>query len=869
MAQPRYFTRNNQPITSHRPLKREFLEMVKKGELEVSPSAERISGQENLPSPEESASVETVTQQPEEKVTPPAKILESTPSIPPQPSPESSLNLPLAPNEIEVGLKSSIQESIRWLALWCTRQIEKLTPEKFKPKKQVSLALQFLKVLMPKENEVEMAAAEPLFAAVCGLYKKSILPFLNISPVITFEIIGQPEEIFFVVGVPKNLAQYMEKQIHGAYPAAEIEWVDEPEIFPKDGFVAYAELGTTGPPYYTIRTHSEFESSDPITQITSALSKLEQGEAALIQLVVRAAGDKWRKRGQRFVTSAKTPSSDPEKPKIPVDESVVEGISKKVTKPGLDGVIRVITVGKDSFRAEQTLQNIVGTFEQFGLPHLASFHKRRILLKSWFLQDVIYRYFSPVWRHKTVFNTEELATIYHFPNKNVQTPHIEWLFSKKSEPPPNLPQEGLYLGISLYRGVEKKVYQLRDDRRRHTYIIGQTGTGKSELLKYMAQQDIKNGEGMAFIDPHGSAVRDLLKMIPKERAEDVIYFNPADTERPFGMNILEAETEEAKHLAINSFIALLYKLYDPNRTGIMGPRLERAIRNIMLTAMSEKGNTLIEVLRLLISPEFAKEKLSLVTDPLVKKYWTEELAQTSDFHKSETLGYFVSKFDRFVTEILMRNIIGQGESSFNFRKLMDEKKILLVNLAKGLIGEENSNFLGLLMVPRILMAALSREDMPEEKRNDFYLYVDEFQNFSTPDIVQIFSEARKYRLALIVGNQFIGQLDDTIKDAVFGNIGTTLAFRVGPDDSEYLEKQFDPVFDKGDLINNRVGELYARLLIKGQPSQPFSMKTDWSAIQTLERNEEMAKMVVELSRLKYGRDKKVIEADIKRRGQWE
>jgi hypothetical protein len=522
-----------------------------------------------------------------------------------------------------------------------------------------------------------------------------------------------------------------------------------------------------------------------------------------------------------------------------------------------------VVTASDREAAKTYINNAVSSFEQFSNPHLASFKRKKVRSQRNFMIDFLYRYVPK--RRSSILSTEELATLFHFPNQNVQTPDIKWLLAKSAAPPQNLPSEGLYLGLSTFRGQEKQILIGGDDRRRHTYIIGQTGTGKTELLKHLIYQDIAAGKGLAFIDPHGDAIEDILTMIPEERAKDVVYFNPGDTERPPGLNILETHTEEGKHLIINSFIALLYKLYDPNRTGIMGPRLERALRNAMLTAMSEKENTLVEVQQLLINPDFANSKLPLIKDPLVKQYWTKELAQTSDFHKSEVLGYFVSKFDRFVTEKLMRNIIGQSESSFNFREVMDQGKIFLVNLSKGRVGEENSNFLGLLIIPRILAAAMSRADMPEGQRKDFYLYVDEFQNFATPDFVQILSEARKYRLNLIVANQFIGQLTDEIKDAVFGNVGTTLCFRVGADDAEYLEHQLEPFFNKADLMSNPVGTCYTRLLLSGQPSAPFSMKTAWEEIQNLPRSQERAKRIINATREKYGRPVKEVEREINKR----
>ena len=311
---------------------------------------------------------------------------------------------------------------------------------------------------------------------------------------------------------------------------------------------------------------------------------------------------------------------------------------------------------------------------------------------------------------------------------------------------------------------------------RHMYIIGKTGTGKTEFLKQMILQDIQGGEGVGVIDPHGDLIEDLLQVIPPERAEDVILFDPSDTTRPMGLNMLEASTEEEKHYMVSSIIGLMYKLYDPNQTGIIGPRFEHAIRNAMLTVMSRPGSTFIEVVRVMTDAKFVQELLPEVKDPIVRRYWTDQIAQTADFHKSEVLDYTVSKFGRFVTNRTMRNIIGQSQSAFNFRDVMDNQKILLINLSKGKIGEENSSFLGLILVPKILISAMSRQNMPMDQRKDFFFYVDEFQNFATPDFAQILSEARKYRLNLIVANQFIGQMEEEIKNAIFGNVGTLTSF---------------------------------------------------------------------------------------------
>lgn len=816
----------------------------------------------------------------------PAPPVPSTPSIPSQPEPvEPELpseklipkptaesvyeGAPLTEAEVRQGLKARMHSALRWLAEWVVRQVQlKKNPE-----------VEVFEISLPKDNETEIGLAEQMYANLAGLGKSGgiwntlvgIFPqlaklTLNSPRALALEIVAEPELIRFLVVVPHEWAKYVEKQIHGTYSEAEIRPVPDYNIFDRQGYVAFAELRTGGAVYKPLRTYEDL-ANDPLNALTSAMSKLGEDEALALQILIQPAGKAWRQRGQAFVNAANKPP-DPEKKgqSVQVDPKVAEAVSEKISKVGFKTALRVVSVAADKLSAESNLDNLVNAFDQFGRPGLSSFKKKRIWLEKGFMNDFLWRHF-PRWGVPMVFNTEELATIYHLPNQDVQTPHIQWLLSKKSAAPQELPSQGLYLGISQFRGQEKKIFLPEDDRRRHTYIIGQTGTGKSEFLKFMAQQDIQAGRGLAFIDPHGDAVEDLLSMVPKERAEDVIYFSPGDRDRPMGLNILDVATEEGQHLIINSFINLLYKLYDPQHTGIIGPQLERAVRNVMLTAMSEPDNTMIEVLRLLTDPEFAKEKIPLVKDPLVKRYWTDELAQTTEFHKSEKLGYFVSKFDRFVTEKIMRNIIGQGQSAFDFREVMDSGKILLINLSKGLIGEEDSNFLGLILVPRLLTAAMSRVDQPEAERRDFYLYVDEFQNFSTPDFAQILAEARKYRLSLVVANQYIAQIEEKIRDAVFGNVGSKVSFRVGADDAAYLEKQFEPTFNEADLLNLSVGETVTRILVNGQPTTAFSMKTDWPAIQALPRDQERAGMIKQLSRLRYGRDREIVEAEIKQRAK--
>jgi hypothetical protein len=743
--------------------------------------------------------------------------------------------------------------------------------------KDAQYNLTFLQIKLPAQNEIEVEAAEHLFSNLMGTRRSFWENLLKGPQRISFEIVSKSDGIGFYIVVPDELVSFIEKQVNGAYPTAEIDIVDPKEIWDRGTFTEIAELKLAGPAYFPINSYKDTEKSDSLSTITSSLSKLKESEVVAIQYLISPASNSWRTAGSTFINKMKRPGSNPEKPSAPIDNSIIESIEKKVGKPGFDVALRIVSIAEDQINAKTHIKNVISSFEQFTNVKYNRFKTRRVISRKKLVDQFIYRKMKiinvqipifdiSIYRNVSVLNIEEMATIFHFPNKNVQTPNIIWLSARKASAPSNIPAEGLYLGKNIFRNVERKIYMKPEDRKRHMYIIGQTGTGKSQYMQSLALQDIRNGEGVAFIDPHGSDLEELLTKIPEERIDDVILFDVSDTERPIGLNLLEADNEEQRHMLINAFIAMLYKLYDPNNQGIMGPQLERAIRNVMLTAMEDPESTMVDVLRLLIDEEYVKKFIPLIKDPLVKRYWTDEMAKTTANRKGEMMGYFVSKFDRLVTEKTMRNIFGQPKSAINFNKIMAEKKILLANLSKGKIGEENSNFLGLMLVPRILTAALGRANLVgKEEFPNFYLYVDEFQNFATPDFATILSEARKYKLNLTVAHQFIAQLDDTIKQAVFGNVGTMTAFRVGADDAEYLESQFEPIFEQTDLINNPIGNCYLRLLIDGHPSVPFSLAVDWDAITHTQKNPEVAQRIKENSRMKYGTPVKEVEEFINMR----
>lgn len=755
-----------------------------------------------------------------------------------------------------------------------------------------------MEVRVPRGNEYEIAVAEQMFSNLHSIdgAKEGWKKWVTVNHSISFEIVGLPGEIRFYVYCPQKYANLVEKQIVGAYQDADIQIVEEHNIFKENSKVAYTSLITSDEPYYPLKTHEDFK-ADTISSVLSAMSKLQDGEGALIQILITPAGKDWQKSGQGFIEKVEKNNADPEKKRIHISQEQSEGIRKKTSKVGYYTSVRIIATAPEQEQADSHLSSIVGAFDQFNNPGLNELKKEKIdrLKEIEFIEDVIYRKppmgaifpilkkFTPkkFFNDSTILNVSELATIFHMPNKNTVIPNIHWLLARELPADTSISSEvnsknTIWIGDNVFRGVRKRICFEREDRRRHAYIIGQTGSGKSYLQVRMMIQDIYNGDGLCFMDPHGSTARMLLDRIPHERAEDVIYLNVSDFERPLGINLMDFRNEQEKHMIINGMIDLMKKLYDPNNQGIVGPILERAVRNAMLTVMSEEGSTLVEVLRVITDQEWVNKKwLPLIKDDLVKRYWTDQMAKTSDFHKSETLGYITSKFDRFVTNIAIRNIIGQSKSSFDMRQIMDEGKILIINLSKGLVGEFNAQFLGMLIIPKIISAALSREDIDDENdRRDFFFYVDEFQNFASDDFASILSEARKYRLNLTVANQYIHQLTDKVKEAVFGNVGTLMIARLGPDDAKYLESQFDPYLNANDLMNQPNMHYYMKMISRGSYPAPFSLDPTYGkhfpdSGFDIPVNKDVAELVKQLSRIRYGRDAKMVEEEIRKRAELE
>lgn len=746
----------------------------------------------------------------------------------------------------------------------------------------------------------EIGAMEQLLTTLSGIREKKspLTSFLYGQPYLVLEIANPAgsEEIFFYVAVPKKFRESAEKQIHAYFPSASLEKVSDYTIFSPGGFTAAAELSLKNKYALPVRTYLAMN-VDPLNEISNALSKLKtEKEGAAIQLILQPAGNQWRKLGQSFAhkmqqgkqlkdvyssslvhsaakgigrelmstLSASKKDDLPREKEIiqltPEEQDVVKAIEGKSSKTGFRVNLRIITSADSQQRAEELLAHLENAFNQF--ENSATNHfiiKKRVKIKK-ISFDYIFRNFDE--ENTIILNTEEIASIYHFPISTTETPKIKWLKSGFSPPPASMPQEGILLGFNEYRGEKADIYLSENDRRRHLYIIGQTGTGKSAFLKAMAKQDVKNGKGICLIDPHGDFAEDVLTAIPKERAEDVVYFDPSDMERPFGLNMLEYDRPEQKTFVINEMINIFDKLYDLRQTG--GPMFEQYMRNAMLLVMEDpaSGSTLMEIPKVLSDEKFRRMKLEKCANPVVRDFWIKEAEKAGgEAALANMVPYITSKLTTFIANDMMRPIIAQQKSTLNFRKIMDEGKILIINLSKGKIGEINSYLLGMVIVGKILMAALSRVDSPESERKDFYLYIDEFQNVTTDSISQILSEARKYRLDLIIAHQFIGQLREEISKAVFGNVGSMCAFRVGPEDAEFLEKQFEPIFTINDLVNVDNYNCFVRLLVKNETTKPFNMKTYPPTFG----DQELANAFKELSRLKYGRDAKIVNQEIMER----
>lgn len=757
----------------------------------------------------------------------------------------------------------------------------------------------------PDEWREEIRAMEQLLTSLSSL-KRHFSWWKRLffePPHIVFEIANpsSSEEIFFYLSVPKHYRESVEKQIHSFFPHSSIEKVSDYTIFSPTGETAVALLELSAEHALPLKTYKTL-SVDPLNEISNALSKLETvSEGAAIQIILAPAPAGWR-HGSRHIAqkmqegmrlrdarpetfarmvgksalqgvgnvvlqrNVKPQSQEEKKPVVltPEEQELVKTIDAKASQSAFSVNIRLLASAATQGRAESILSHLENSFAQFENPEVNSFRVKKRISSKRAAYHYIFRNFDP--ESAMVLTSDEVASFFHFPISTTETPKIKWLKAGSAPPPINVPKEGMVLGYNDYRNTKTEIRITDNDRRRHMYVVGQTGVGKSNYLQEMAKRDAQSGKGFCFIDPHGDAIEDILTAIPKERAEDVIVFDPSDIARPIGINMLEYDPThpEQKTFVINEMIGIFDQLYDMKATG--GPMFEQYMRNAMLLIMEhpESGSTLMEIPKVLADEEFRRYKLSKCTNPIVRDFWLKEAEKAGgEAALANMVPYITSKLTTFISNDMMRPIIAQQKSALNFRELMDGGKIVLVNLSKGKIGEINARLLGMVIVGKILMAALSRVDQPEAERRDFYLYLDEFQNVTTTSIAQILSEARKYKLVLILAHQFIAQLKEEISKAVFGNVGSLVSFRVGPEDAEFLEKQFAPVFTAHDIVNVDNYQAFARLLMNNELTKPFNLKT----YPPTHGDQEVANALKELSRLRYGRDARIVNQEIMSRIQ--
>ncbi len=715
---------------------------------------------------------------------------------------------------------------------------------------------------------------------------------------ISLEYVAHEQEILFYLVCSKNYIKLIEKQINGFYPDAIVEETQEVNIFEWKQYIRSTYLYTTKPFYYPIKTYQKLE-SDPINNITNALSKLEEDESAVIQVLLKPIDDDWQHECSKvssamlkgksthftlnpfkllfgfieilFSNQEDTQKTPDENNSSALTQERAKTVDEKWDKTGYKVVIRIITAGNDAQSVESELKNIISSFSQFSYP---DFNKFGYTIHHWqkkLIQDYIYRNFrKPLGKKKMILNTEEIASLYHFPHiKYNETPEIKWQNFKIVKAPNTLPKEWLLLGHNAHRGNKKEVRIKTEDRFRHFYVIWQTGTWKTSIMQVMARQDFDNGEWLAIMDPHGDLVKDLLPFIPRQRADDVIVFDPSDTDRPMGINLLEALPEERDMVAQDANNMMIKLFWNE----IFGPRLQDYFLNGCLTLMEyPQWWALTDIIRLFTDDDFQKDHVRNVKNPIVKAWWEKTFAGMWQREKQEIIPYFAAKFSGFITNKTMRNIIGQTKSSFNIAQSMQDSKILLLNLSKGLIGDLNSQLLGMIIVSKIQTAAMQRQRLEKSERRDFYLYIDEFQNYVTPSIESILSEARKYRLGLVLAHQYLGQLEKSdaltkssinLKNAIFGNVWSVLSYKVGPEDWEFMAKYFQPTFSDQDLINMDKFKAVMKLAVDNQPTIPFSIIPVNPYLDSWDP--KAAKAFVELSRLKYGRDQAFVSKEIEYR----
>lgn len=724
-----------------------------------------------------------------------------------------------------------------------------------------------LAIEVPRENDKTPVAAEHLYQSLHGLLRAD-----NTPDVISFEIQALKGYIRFFVYCPTVLEQYVSKQLYAQYPDVKISKVEDfvrTEVLEANGGCLGATVQLAQPWPLPIKTFANFD-VDPLSAVTSSMSGYDEGEEMWLQMILTPAELGWSHKAMEaakaisqgksiggfygsgnflvwvllsffkfiFISLPKaffmagnssSDSVDVGQTKVVLSEYDKERIGlieQKSRKVGFQVTMRAVVNSSFRGRSAHMLNELMASLQQYSLPQANSLEFGRPVknLKS-FINQYQRRVAS---RRAAVMNSEEIASIFHLPSQSVETPGIVWAKSRKGEPPPNLPlalmgdnEDLTVFAKTDFRYEERKFGIKQIDRLRHIYVIGKTGMGKSTLLSNMAIDDVRSGRGVAVIDPHGDLIDDVLECIPRRRINDVVIFSPADREFPVGFNMLEKVDSSHMPLVASGLIAVFYKMFSHS----WGPRMEHILRNIILALLEMPNATLMGITRIIVDKKYREKVIDNVRNPAVHDFWKKEFPALASGNPSDTFGPIQNKVGQFLSTSIVRNIVGQEHGTINIRKIMDEKKIFLVNLSKGKIGEDVSALFGSMLITKIQLAAMSRADIPESQRVPFYLYVDEFQNFATESFATILSEARKYKLGLTMANQYIAQMPEEVRNAVFGNVGSLISFGVGASDAGYLVKEFNPVFNEDDLISLDKRHIYLKMAIDGVSSVPFSATT--------------------------------------------
>lgn len=744
-------------------------------------------------------------------------------------------------------------------------------------------------------NNEAISKAQVMYSILASTISKDFKSNVYGQKHFSFEIISKDGLIKYYAIVPAVLTETVKQAIQSSYPTARVEEKREGNIF-KGGngadSVTGAELHLSKDYFLPIVTYEDTK-RDAQTALLNALTNLNKNEGAAVQILFRPAQKNWSSAGKEYIENIqkgkkttktvgaglgsfvmdvlRAPFEVPgehEKTEHHIISEAKQGeitaIANKMRFPAFETLIRIVASSETNSRSQAILSGIASAFSQFNSPEFNGFSIDRAKDPKKLIVDYTFRFF-PVQKRSSILNSVELASIFHLPEQNaIPNSQVERQLSRQVDGPAKLATEGLFLGTNEFRDTKKAIYLDEDDRRRHMYVIGQTGMGKSVFLENLAFQDMCDGRGFAFIDPHGDACEAILKRVPKERIDDVIYFDPADIERPVGMNMFEFKDDDQKDFIVQEGIAMLQSLFDPNNQGFFGPRGQHMFRNAALLLMSDPaGATFIDIPQCFTDPEFVKSKLKYVTDKAVYDYWTKEFpASQKSNDAGEVITWFASKWGPFLSNTIMRNTLGQVKSGFNIREIMDNKKIFLINLSKGRLGDINANLLGMIFVMKFQQAAMSRQDTPEHERQDFCLYVDEFQNFATDSFESILSEARKYRLNLIVANQFMTQLTDKIREALLGNVGTIICGRVGITDADLMVKAFAPTFTAEDLTKTPNYAAICKVMMFGMPSSPFTMNLP---APMGEPNDDLLNTLKVYSATRFAKTRSEVEKEIQAR----